>query len=153
MWKEFKEFSMKGNMVDLAIGVIIGGAFGKVVTSIVNDIIMPPVGLLLGKVPFKDLFLSLNGKSYPNLEAAKADSAVTLNYGQFLSTLIDFLIVAFVIFMVVKQLNRLRKKEDPKPAPKPEIKECPECLSEIPIKATRCKYCTAAVGELRGEQA
>ncbi|WP_072330922.1 MULTISPECIES: large conductance mechanosensitive channel protein MscL [unclassified Paenibacillus] len=150
MWKEFKEFSMKGNMVDLAIGVIIGGAFGKVVTSIVNDIIMPPIGLILGKVPFKDLFLSLDGKHYNTINEAKEAGVATLNYGQFISTLIDFLIVAFVIFVVVKQLNRLRKKEEAKPAPKPEVKECPECLSEIPLKATRCKYCTAPVGTKAG---
>ncbi|MEK8131282.1 large conductance mechanosensitive channel protein MscL [Paenibacillus filicis] len=146
MMKEFKEFAMKGNMVDLAIGVIIGGAFGKVVTSIVNDVIMPPIGLLLGKVPFKDLFLSLDGNHYNTIKDAQAAGVATLNYGQFISTLIDFLIVAFVIFMVVKQLNRFRKKEEPKPAPKPEVKECPECLSEIPVKASRCKYCTAVVG-------
>ncbi|WP_186445550.1 large conductance mechanosensitive channel protein MscL [Paenibacillus cremeus] len=142
MIKEFKEFAMKGNMIDLAIGVIIGGAFGKVVTSIVNDVVMPPIGLLLGKVNFSELFISLNGTHYDSMEAAKAKGAPTLNYGLFINTMLDFLIVSFVIFIVVKQLNRLRKKEE-KPDPKANLKECPECLSEIPKKATRCKFCTA----------
>jgi large conductance mechanosensitive channel len=141
--KEFKEFAMKGNMVDLAIGVIIGGAFGKVVTSIVNDIVMPPIGLLLGKVKFTDLFISLNGGSYKTLEDAKAAGAPTLNYGLFINTIVDFLIVSLVIFFVVKQLNRFRRKQEDKPDPKMLTKECPECLSEIPKPAVRCKYCTA----------
>ncbi|MCS7458809.1 large conductance mechanosensitive channel protein MscL [Paenibacillus doosanensis] len=146
MIKEFKEFAMKGNMIDLAIGVIVGGAFGKVVTSIVNDVVMPPIGLLLGKVNFSDLFVSLDGNSYASLAEAKAAGAPTLNIGVFINTLLDFLIVSFVIFIVVKQLNRLRKKQDDKPAdPKKETKECPECLSEIPKQAIRCKYCTAYV--------
>lgn len=145
MIKEFKEFAMKGNMIDLAIGVIIGGAFGKVVTSIVNDVVMPPIGLLLGKVNFSDLFISLNGKHYDSLAAAKEAGAATLNYGLFINTLLDFLIVSFVIFITVKQLNRLRKKQEEKPEPKKETKECPECLSEIPKLAVRCKYCTAYV--------
>ncbi|MFH5182156.1 large conductance mechanosensitive channel protein MscL [Paenibacillus sp. TAB 01] len=145
MIKEFKEFAMKGNMIDLAIGVIIGGAFGKVVTSIVNDVVMPPIGLLLGKVNFADLFISLDGKHYESLAAAKGAGAATLNYGLFINTLLDFLIVSFVIFITVKQLNRLRKKQEEKPDPKKETKECPECLSEIPKLAVRCKYCTAYV--------
>lgn len=145
MLKEFKEFAMKGNMIDLAIGVIIGGAFGKVVTSIVNDLIMPPIGLLLGKVDFTNLFISLNGTSYDTLKEAKDVAAPTLNYGQFINTALDFLIVAFVIFMVVKQLNRLRrKKEEP---PKPAGKTCPECLSDIPLAAKRCKFCTSPIDE------
>ncbi|WP_179232997.1 large conductance mechanosensitive channel protein MscL [Paenibacillus rigui] len=145
MIKEFKEFAMKGNMVDLAIGVIVGGAFGKVVTSIVNDVVMPPIGLLLGKVNFSDLFISLDGNHYPTLADAKKASAATLNYGLFINTLLDFLIVSFVIFITVKQLNRLRKKQEEKPDPKKETKECPECLSDIPKLAVRCKYCTAYV--------
>lgn len=146
MLKEFKEFAMKGNMIDLAIGVIIGGAFGKVVTSIVNDLIMPPIGLLLGKVDFTNLFISLNGTSYDTLKEAKDAAAPTLNLGLFINTLLDFLIVAFVIFMVVKQLNRLRRKKED--APKPVAsKTCPECLSDIPIAAKRCKFCTSPVEE------
>jgi large conductance mechanosensitive channel len=141
--KEFKEFAMKGNMIDLAIGVIIGGAFGKVVTSIVNDIVMPPIGLLLGRVNFSGLFVSLNGVSYESLAKAKEANAPTLNYGLFINTALDFLIVALVIFFVVKQLNRLRKKQEAAPAPQKNTKDCPECLSEIPEKAVRCKFCTA----------
>ncbi|WP_311764849.1 large-conductance mechanosensitive channel protein MscL [Paenibacillus agricola] len=143
MIKEFKEFAMKGNMIELAIGVIIGGAFGKVVTSIVNDIVMPPIGLLLGRVNFSGLFVSLNGVPYESLEIAKKANAPTLNYGLFINTVLDFLIVALVIFFSVKQLNRLRKKQEVPPAPKKNTKDCPECLSEIPEKAVRCKYCTA----------
>lgn len=145
VWKEFKEFAMKGNMIDLAIGVIVGGAFGKVVTSIVNDLVMPPIGLLLGRVKFQDLFISLDGRSFATLEDAKKASAPTLNYGLFISTMLDFLIISFVIFIAVKQLNRLRKKEEARPDPKAGLQECPECLSEIPKKAIRCKYCTAVV--------
>lgn len=145
MIKEFKEFAIKGNMIDLAIGVIIGGAFSKVVTSIVNDIVMPPIGLLLNRVNFSELFISLNGKSYDSLAAAKADGAPTLNFGLFFSTMIDFLILSFVIFITVKQINRLRKKQEDKPDPKKETKECPECLSDIPKQAVRCKFCTAYV--------
>jgi len=145
MLKDFKEFAMKGNMIDLAIGVIIGGAFSKVVTSIVNDIVMPPIGLLLGRVNFSELYVSLNGKSYDSLAFAKADGAPTLNIGVFINTMLDFLILAFVIFITVKQLNRLRKKQEEKPDPKKETKECPECLSDIPKQAVRCKFCTAYV--------
>jgi large conductance mechanosensitive channel len=147
-YKEFKDFAVKGNMIDLAVGVIIGGAFGKVVTSVVNDLLMPPLGLLLGKVNFTDLFISLNGKSYASLAEAKAAAAPTLNYGLFINNLLDFLIVAFVIFMVVRQLARLRKKNEA-PEVKPEAEQtmrtCPECLSEIPKLAVRCRYCTASV--------
>lgn len=149
MWKEFKQFAIKGNMIDLAVGVIIGAAFSKVVTSIVNDLVMPVVGQILGKVNFPELFISLNGKSYSTLEEAKADAAATLNYGLFINTMLDFLIVAFVIFIAVKQINKVRKRfeksSEPAPDPKAGLKDCPECLSEIPEKATRCKYCTAVV--------
>lgn len=142
MLKEFKEFAVKGNMVDLAIGVIIGGAFGKIVTSLVNDVIMPPLGLLLGKVDFSTLYVNLSGKSYASLAAAKAAGAATLNYGVFINTVIDFLIVAFVIFMVVKQMNRMKKA--PAPAD-PTEKDCQYCLSKIPLKATKCGHCTSQV--------
>lgn len=145
MLKDFKEFAIKGNMIDLAIGVIIGGAFSKVVTSIVNDIVMPPIGLLLGRVNFSELYVSLNGKSYDSLASAKTAGAPTLNIGVFINTMLDFLILAFVIFITVKQLNRFRKKQEEKPDPKKETKECPECLSDIPKQAVRCKFCTAYV--------
>ncbi|GMX66422.1 large conductance mechanosensitive channel protein MscL [Paenibacillus elgii] len=151
--KEFKEFAIKGNMIDLAIGVIIGGAFGKVVTSIVNDLVMPPIGLLLGKVNFTDLYIRLDDKPSSTLAEAKAAGAATFNYGLFLSTLLDFLIVSFVIFIAVKQINRFRRKEEAKPDPKENMKECPECLSEIPKKASRCKYCTAVLEAPAAERA
>jgi large conductance mechanosensitive channel len=147
MLKEFKEFAFKGNMVDLAVGVIIGAAFGKVVTSIVNDLVMPLIGLLLGKIRFNDLFIALNGVSYKNLDAAIQDKAPTLNYGQFISNFLDFLIISFVIFLVIRQLSKFRKKSESngkEPESKePITKECPHCLSEIPVKATRCKFCTS----------
>lgn len=146
VFKEFKEFAIKGNMVELAIGVIIGAAFGKVVTSIVNDLVMPPVGLLLGRVSFTDLFISLDGKSYSTLAEAKLAGAPTINYGLFINNLLDFLIVAFVIFIAVKQLNRFRRKQEEKPDPKAGLRSCPECLSDIPKEAVRCKYCTSSVG-------
>jgi large conductance mechanosensitive channel len=142
MLKEFKDFAFKGNMVDLAVGVIIGGAFGKVITSIVNDVIMPPIGLLLGRVNFNELFISLNGKHYDNLAQSVDDKAPVLKYGVFISTFLDFLIVAAVIFIVVKQLSKFRKKEEPKEKA-PATKSCPHCLSDIPAQATRCKYCTS----------
>lgn len=142
MLKEFKEFAFKGNMVDLAVGVIIGGAFGKVITSIVNDLIMPLVGLLLGKVNFNNLFISLNGTHYDKLQEAIDANAPTFKYGQFLSTFLDFLIVAFVIFLVVRQLSKFRKKEEPKEKTAT-TKVCGHCLSDIPAQATRCKFCTS----------
>jgi len=140
MLKEFKQFVARGNVVDLAIGVIIGAAFGKIVTSFVNDILMPPIGLLLGNVNFADLFITLSGGAYATLEEAQAAGAVTINYGLFINTIIDFLIIAFVIFLLVKQVNRLKQ---PEPSVEPKTKECPYCLSEIPIKATRCPHCTS----------
>jgi large conductance mechanosensitive channel len=142
MLRDFKQFAFKGNMVDLAVGVIIGGAFGKVITSIVNDLVMPPIGLLIGQVKFNDLFISLNGIHYQTIEKAQGAGAPTLNYGQFISTFLDFIIVAFVIFLAVGQLAKLRKKEEPG-TKDPISKDCPYCLSEIPIKATRCKFCTS----------
>lgn len=140
MFKEFKEFAMRGNVVDMAVGIIIGAAFGRIITSLVSDIIMPPIGVVLGRVDFSNLFLSLTGQQYANLAAAKAAGAATINYGVFINTVIDFLIVAFVIFLMVRQINRWSK---PAPAAAPTAKECPYCASSIPIKATRCPNCTS----------
>ncbi|HEY9075496.1 MAG TPA: large-conductance mechanosensitive channel protein MscL [Anaerolineaceae bacterium] len=140
MWKEFKAFIMRGNVLDLAVAVIIGGAFGQIVTSLVNDIIMPPIGLLLGKVDFASLFINLSGTSYPSIRAAKDAGAATLNYGIFINTIINFLIIAFVIFLIVRAANKMQK---PKPAAAPTTKDCPYCCTAIPIKATRCPHCTS----------
>lgn len=144
MWKEFKAFIMRGNVLDLAVAVILGAAFGAVVTSFVKDIIMPPIGLLLGKVDFANLFVSLNGQSFPSLAAAQAAGAPTLNYGVFINTIINFLIIALVIFLVVRVANKLQK---PKVAAAPSTKDCPFCFTTIPIKAKRCPNCTS---ELKG---
>jgi large conductance mechanosensitive channel len=141
MMKEFKEFAVRGSVLDLAVGVIIGGAFGKIVSSLVDDVIMPPIGLALGNVDFTNLFINLSDKSYPSVAAAKAAGAPTINYGIFLNNVITFLIVAFVVFLIVKQVNRLRRGEE-EPAEKT-TKECPYCLSAIPIQATRCPHCTS----------
>jgi len=140
MLKEFKEFAMRGNVLDMAIGIIIGAAFGRIVTSMVNDIIMPPIGLILGKVDFNSLYFTLDGKHYPSLAAAKAAGAATINYGTFINTMIDFLIVAFVIFLLVRQVNRLMPAAPPAT---PVTKDCTYCASPIPIKATRCPNCTS----------
>ena len=140
MFKEFKEFAMRGNVVDMAVGIIIGAAFGRIISSLVSDVIMPPLGLLLGKVDFSNLFFNISGQPYPTLAAAKAVGAATINYGVFLNTVLDFLIVAFVIFLLIRQINRWSK---PKVAPAPTTKECPFCYSPIPIKATRCPNCTS----------
>ncbi len=142
MLKEFKEFAMKGNVLDMAVGIIIGAAFGKIVSSFVSDILMPPLGLLLGKVNFTNLFITLSGASALTLDEARKAGAVTLNYGQFLNTCIDFLLVAFAIFILIKQVNRMRKPE-PAPAPVVTTKDCPFCASAIPLKATRCPHCTS----------
>lgn len=141
MLKEFKEFAMRGNVMDMAVGIIIGVAFGRIVASLVEDVMMPPIGKLIGHVDFKDLFLSLDGKSYATLEAAKTAHAVTLNYGLFMNSIINFLIVAFAVFLVVQQMNRWTKK--PAPAAAPTTKECPQCAMTIPIAAKRCGHCTA----------
>jgi len=140
LFKEFREFAMRGNVLDMAIGIIIGAAFGKIITSIVNDILMPPLGLILGKVDFSSLFINLSGQSYTTLAQAKAAGAATINYGLFINTVIDFLIVAFVIFLLVKQVNRFKKQ--PAPAAPP-TRECPFCLSAVPLKSTRCAFCTS----------
>jgi len=142
MLKEFKEFIMRGNVLDLAVAVVIGAAFGKIIASFVEDILMPPIGLALGGVDFSSLFINLSGKAYPSVAAAKAAGAPTLNYGIFLNTIINFLIIAVAIFLLLKQINRLQK---PAPAPVPTTKECPHCLSVIAIKATRCAHCTSVL--------
>jgi len=138
MLKEFKEFAMKGNVLDMAVGIIIGAAFGKIVSSFVSDLLMPPLGLLLGNVDFANLFVTLSEGSYASLAAAKEAGAATLNYGVFLNTVIDFVFVAFAVFLLVKQVNRLKR-----PAPVPPTRECPHCISAIPVKATRCPACTS----------
>jgi large conductance mechanosensitive channel len=140
MIKEFKEFAMRGNVLDMAVGIIIGAAFGQIVTSFVQDVLMPPIGRLLGHVDFSNLFVNLSGTHYPTIAAAKAAGAATLNYGLFLNTIINFLIVAFAVFLLVRQVNRLA----PKPAPAPAAtRDCPYCLTAIPLKATRCAHCTS----------
>jgi large conductance mechanosensitive channel len=141
MFREFREFAMRGNVVDLAVGIIIGAAFGKIVTSLVNDILMPPIGRLLGRVDFSNLFINLSGQSYTSLAEAKTAGAPTLNYGIFLNTVIDFLIVAFAIFLLVRFINRLSRQ----PEAAPTTRECPFCLSVIPLRATRCPHCTSAL--------
>jgi large conductance mechanosensitive channel len=140
--KEFKEFAMRGNVVDMAVGIIIGAAFGKIVSSIVKDIIMPPIGKLMGNVDFSDLFINLSSGSFASLTEAQKAGAVTINYGLFINTVLDFIIVAFAIFLLVRAMNQLKKKEEPAPVT---TKECPECLSTIPMKAKRCAHCTSAV--------
>lgn len=139
MLREFKAFVARGNVMDLAIAVVIGAAFGRVITSLVGDIIMPPIGLLLAGLDFANLFVSLRGGPYPSLAAAKAAGAPTINYGIFINTLIDFIIVAFVIFLIVMAINRMREAPEPTPTTKP----CPYCLSVVPLKATRCPQCTS----------
>lgn len=141
MLKEFKEFALRGNVVDLAIGVIIGGAFGKIISSLVNDILMPPIGLILGKVDFSNLYLNMSGKPYANLADAQAAGAATLNYGIFLNNVIDFLIVALVVFLLIRQINRLGRK--PEAPVEPTTRECPYCITQVSIKATRCPNCTS----------
>lgn len=145
MWKEFKDFAMRGNVVDMAVGIIIGAAFGKIVSSVVTDIIMPPIGLLLGGVDFSSLYFNLSGQAYPTLEAAKEAGAATLNYGVFLNAVINFVIVAFAVFLLVKGLNQMKRKEQNIAPATPSTKECPFCLSNIPIKASRCAHCTSEV--------
>ncbi|HUZ46733.1 MAG TPA: large conductance mechanosensitive channel protein MscL [Terriglobia bacterium] len=141
MLKEFKEFAMRGSVVDMAVGIILGVAFGKVVTSMVADILMPPIGMLLGKVDFSNFFISLSGTHYDTMAAAKKAGAAVIGYGMFMNAVIEFLIVAFAVYLVVRQINRLKK---PAPAPAaPTTKECPYCVSSIPVKATRCPQCTS----------
>ena len=148
MLKEFKEFIMRGNVVDMAVGIIIGAAFGTIIKSLVDDLIMPPIGMALGNVDFSNIFAVLkDGKipgPYPTLAAAKAAGAVTMNFGIFVNTVISFLIVAFAVFMLIKQVNRFQKEPPP---PDPTTKDCPFCLSAIPIKAVRCPHCTSDLKE------
>ena len=144
MWDDFKQFAARGNVVDLAVGVIIGAAFGKIVTSLVNDVIMPPIGLLIGRVDFKNLFVALNGQQYPSLADAQKAAAPTINYGIFVNTMIEFVIVAFVVFLLVRQINKL--KPAPPAAPTEPSHACPFCVSQIPLKATRCPFCTSQLG-------
>ncbi|HPO96321.1 MAG TPA: large conductance mechanosensitive channel protein MscL [Elusimicrobiales bacterium] len=142
MFKDFKEFIMRGNVVDMAVGVIIGGAFGKIVSSLVNDIIMPPIGMLTGGVDFSNLYLNLSGKEYSSLAEAQKAGAATINYGVFLNTVINFLIISAAIFIMISQINKLKAKlEKPAPVAPPLTKECPYCISVIPIKAVKCAHC------------
>jgi large conductance mechanosensitive channel len=146
MWKEFKNFVMRGNVIDLAVAVVIGAAFGAVVKSLVDDIIMPPIGVLLGGVDFANLFVVLKGGSFASLADAKAAGAATINYGVFINTIITFLIIAFVVFLIVRAITRMRAKSEPQPAPAaPSTIKCPECLSEIPLEAKRCAHCTVVL--------
>ena len=146
MLKEFKEFAMKGNVVDMAVGIIIGAAFGAIVKSLVSDIIMPPIGLLLGNVDFSNLFIVIKQGTvagpFATLAEAQQAGAVTINYGVFANSVISFLIVAFSVYILVRSINRL-KKQEAAPSPEPTTKACPHCLSEIPLKARRCAFCTS----------
>ncbi len=151
MFKEFKEFAMKGNMIDMAVGIIIGGAFGNVVTALVSQIMMPPLGLLIGGIDFSNLYILLrdgakNPGPYSSLADAHSAGAVTIGYGLFLNSLISFLIMAFAVFLLVKGINTLRR-EKPAPPASPETKECPYCFSSVPLKATRCPECTSEIGK------
>jgi large conductance mechanosensitive channel len=140
--KEFKEFAVKGNVIDLAVGVMIGGAFSKIVSSLVNDMVMPPIGMLFGKVDFTNLFFTLGKQEYQTLAEAQKAGVPTINYGLFINNIIQFLIVAIVIFLVIRQINKLKRKEE-KSSPSPTNKECPFCTTSIPIKASKCPQCTA----------
>ncbi len=143
MLKEFKEFAMRGNMLDMAIGIILGAAFGKIVTSLVGNILMPPLGLVLGKVNFANLYVALSEQHFTSLAAARKAGVAVIAYGAFINTIIDFVIVAFAVFLLVRQINRLKRKEE---APAvATTKECPYCVSTVPLKATRCPQCTSAL--------
>ena len=148
MFKEFKSFAMRGNVIDMAVGIIIGAAFGTIVKSLVDDVIMPPIGLLLGNVDFSNLFIVLKGGAqagpFATLAEARSAGAVTLNYGAFINTIVSFVIVAFAIFILIRNLNRLKKQEEP---PAPTTKDCPYCFSKIAVKATRCPQCTTQLQE------
>jgi large conductance mechanosensitive channel len=146
MFKEFKEFAARGNVMDLAVGVVIGAAFGKIVNSLVNDVIMPPIGLLIRRVDFKELFINLSGTAYATIAEAKTAGAPTLNYGLFLNTILEFIIVAFAIFLMIRSINRLRRQEPPA---SPTTKECGFCRMTIPLTATRCGHCTSELDDQR----
>jgi len=151
MFKEFKEFAVKGNVVDMAVGIIIGAAFGTIVKSLVADVIMPPIGLLLGNVDFANLFVVLKQGAtagpYPSLADAQAAGAVTINYGTFINTIVSFFIVAFAVFILIRNINKMKKEEAAVPPPEPTEKQCPYCYSTISIKATRCPACTSTLQE------
>lgn len=147
MFKEFKEFAMRGNVVDMAVGIIIGAAFGSIVKSLVADVIMPPIGLLLGGVDFSNIFITLSGGDYESLAEAQEAGAATINIGVFFNQVISFLIVAFAVFLLIKGINKLKREEEAAPA-EPTTKDCPHCLSSIPIKATRCAHCTSELGSV-----
>lgn len=140
MWKEFKEFALKGSLIDMTVGIILGAATSTLVKSLINDVIMPPIGMLLGKVDFSNLFINLSRTHYASLTEAKAAGAPTINYGVFLNEVLNFLVVSFVLFLIIRQINRFRRKKE---ATAPATKECPYCLSQIPSKATRCPHCTS----------
>lgn len=146
MIKEFKDFAMRGNVVDLAVGVIIGAAFGKITTSLVNDVIMPPIGLALGQVDFSDLYIDLSRSGHASLAAAKEAGAPVIAYGAFINTIIEFSIIAFAVFILVRQINRMRERFPSEPPAATTEKSCPRCLSAIPIAASKCKFCTADLG-------
>jgi len=148
--KEFKEFAMKGNVLDLAVGIILGGAFGSIVASLVNDILMPPIGVLLRNVDFTNLFVNLSSSQHATLKAAKEAGAATLNYGLFLNSVINFLIVSVAVFLLVRQVNRLKRQQAPVPAAAPATKDCPHCLMAMAIKATRCPHCTSQLAASAG---
>ncbi len=143
MLEDFKKFALKGNVVDMAVGIIIGAAFGKIISSLVKDIIMPPIGMLMGNVDFSQLFINLSDKTYETLALAEAAGAPVMKYGVFINTVLDFLIVAFAIFMAIKVMTNMKKKEEAAPAAAPTIKKCTECLSEIPLEAKRCSHCAS----------
>jgi large conductance mechanosensitive channel len=142
MLEEFRQFIRRGNVVDLAVAVVIGAAFGKIVTSFVDDILMPPIGVALGNVDFSNLFINLSGKEYPSVAAAKAAGAATLNYGIFINTILNFIIIAFAVFLLVRQINRM---QTPAPAPAAATKDCPYCLTPVPVKAVKCAHCTSEI--------
>jgi len=142
MLEEFRQFIRRGNVVDLAVAVVIGAAFGKIVTSFVDDILMPPIGVALGNVDFSNLFINLSGKEYPSVPAAKAAGAATLNYGIFINNILNFIIIAFAVFLLVRQINRM---QTPAPAPATATKDCPYCLTPVPVKAVKCAHCTSEI--------
>jgi len=142
MLQEFKKFALQGNVLDMAVGIIVGASFGKIITSLVNDVLMPPIGLLVGRVDFSSLYLNLSGQPYASLAEARTAGAPTVNYGLFLNHVLDFLIVAFVIFLLVRQVNRLRSRAAA-PAAAPATRDCPRCFSGIALRATRCPFCTS----------
>ncbi|MDH3215676.1 MAG: large conductance mechanosensitive channel protein MscL [Candidatus Krumholzibacteria bacterium] len=148
MLKEFKDFAMRGNMVDMAVGIIIGAAFGSIIKSLATDVLMPPIGLLLGDVDFSNIFMVLKegatAAPYASLDAAKEAGAVVMSWGVFINTIINFIIIAFVLFLVIRNMNKMKQKEEAPPA-EPTTKECPQCLSAIPIKAVRCAFCTTEI--------